>query len=86
MALKMHATLEEVTPDEEQDFRALRIAIVSERASSLPSDHLDMWERMFLSIGKGLAPSRGRPEGVYWRRGHADHYWLCEKPPPSGNS
>ena len=33
---------------------------MSGRASSLPSAHLDMWERSFLSIRKGLSPPRGQ--------------------------
>ena len=69
MASNIHAALEEVPLDEDQAFRALKIAVVGGRASSFPSSHLDIWERSFLSIRKFLAPSRGRPEGLYRRRG-----------------
>ena len=69
MALKVNAALEEGPLDEERAYRALMIAVVSGRASSLPSDYLGIWEISFLRIGKGLAPLRGSPEGLYQTRG-----------------
>ena len=64
MTSKIHAALEEGPSGKEQASRALRIAVVGRRASSLPSDHLDMWEISFLIIGKCLALLSGGPEGV----------------------
>ena len=61
MASKIHAALEEGPSDKERDSRALSIAVVSGIASSLPYAHLNMWERSFLIMGKGLAPSIVRP-------------------------
>ena len=69
MVSNINTALEEEPTDRERDYIALRIAIVSGRASSLPSPHLEMWEMIFLSIWKGLVPSRGRLEGVYRKRG-----------------
>ena len=69
MVSKIHATKEEVTPDKERAPRDLSIAVVIRRASSLLFYHLDMCERSFCSIGKDLVPLRGRPDGVYLRRG-----------------
>ena len=48
MASKIHAALEEGLVDKEQGSRALRISVVSGRASYLSCAHLGV-------IGKGLA-------------------------------
>ena len=67
MASKIHATLEEGPPDKEQASRDPRISVVSRGESSLPSNHLNILEKTFFIIEKGLAPSTVRPKGVYWR-------------------
>ena len=69
MALKIYAASNERDPGQEQASRALRIAVVSERALYLLSVHLYMCEMIFFSTGKVLAPFGGRLEGVYRIRG-----------------
>ena len=86
MASKIHAALEEAPTDEEQSYRALRIAVASWRVSYLLFTHLDMWDRIFLASGKVC-----RRQGVGRREctgdgGHTECYRSRERLPPSGNS
>ena len=53
----------------EGSYRDLRLDVMEKGDSTLLYAHLDMLVKEFFITGKGLAPLRGSPEGVYWRQG-----------------